>query len=390
MRTMGLDTGGYITGVRILILTTWYPTVEDPVRAVFVRRHAEAIAQRHDVSLVVVTTRDAVPWPSDMARLTVDSRTVRNSRPGDAVVAAREVRRMVQQRRVDIIHTMGFSSLLYGAMSRTGVPWVHTEHWSGVTEPRSVGRIWYAARVARHLLRLPQAVTVVSTEMRQAVQRFARSGAVAVVGNCVEVPSTVPVRADTDELRLLAVGGLNAVKDPRMAVQTISVLRDRGVRATLRWAGRGPLIEAATREAVRLGVHDEVRLLGQVPPDELAAQYEWCTEYFLPTRHETFCVSAAEALAHGRPVVLGANGGQRDFVDRTVGALVADRSPTAFASALQDVRARLGRTPAEVFAERIRERYSPEAVGARFDEVYSNALASRIHHIKRLGVRPGE
>jgi glycosyltransferase involved in cell wall biosynthesis len=358
--------------VKILVLTTWYPSVSDPVRAVFVRRHAQALALHHDVALVHLAPAGTVPVAAaEPGRLSVEHVDASLAPPGSELLGGiRESRRWVRRLQPDLVHTMGFSSLPFGAAVRGGLPWVHTEHWSGVTEPRSAGAVWHAARGARHLLRLPQAVTVVSSDMAGRVAPFARHGAVHVVGNVVD-PAKPSPRPRTTAYRLLAVGGLNPIKDPVLAVRTVRVLRERGLEVTLRWAGTGPLVDEVRRAIDEQGVQDQVVLLGQVDPDSLAAHHAWSTEFLLPTRHETFCVAAAEALAHGRPVVLGARGGQRDFVTPDMGALVAGRDPEAFADAIEDVRRRLADMPPAAFASGIERAYSPEAVATRFDEVYA-------------------
>lgn len=374
MRTVCFGTGGYITRVRILILTTWYPSEENPVKAVFVRRHAEALALRHDVRVLHLAPAGTRPVRS--AGLETAGAPWSPGHPQTLPSALAAGRAAVREHRPDVVHTMGFSSLPFGAAAHGRLPWVHTEHWSGVTEPASAGPVWNRLRAARHLLRMPRDVTVVSSDMARQVAPFARAGHVHVVGNVVPRPAVVPDRETDSQLRLLAVGALTPVKDPELALRTVAWLRDAGHDVRLRWAGAGPL-EARSRSLCHeLGLDDRVELLGQLPPDQLHEHFAWSTGFLLPTRHETFCVAAAEALAHGRPVVVGAVGGQRDFVDGSVGALVADRTPAAYGRAVLDVHERLASTPAATFAAVVEGRFSPEAVADRFDEVYA-AVAAR-------------
>jgi glycosyltransferase involved in cell wall biosynthesis len=218
---------------------------------------------------------------------------------------------------------------------------------------------------------MPRRVTAVSTDMAEGLRRHTRTGHVDVVGNVVGPIIPAP-RGTAPGIRLLAVGGLVDVKDPLLAVQTVGVLRRAGHDVTLRWAGSGGLADAV-REAAHLeGISGHVTLLGSVPPEELGVQFAWATTFVLPTRHETFCVAAAEALAHGRPVVVGAVGGQRDFVGSNVGVLVGSRDPSAWAAAVLDARDRFETVRPEQFAGAV-ERFRPERVAQAFDEVYARA-----------------
>jgi glycosyltransferase involved in cell wall biosynthesis len=111
--------------------------------------------------------------------------------------------------------------------------------------------------------------------------------------------------------------------------------------------------------------------------------------FFLPTRHETFLVSAAEAIGAGRPVVVGGNGGPKDFVDDSNGILVGEQSVEAYTNAICQMYERLqaGDFDAQVLSESIQQRFSADAVGELFEQAYALAkdnFASR-HSAQLLG-----
>jgi glycosyltransferase involved in cell wall biosynthesis len=206
------------------------------------------------------------------------------------------------------------------------------------------------------------------------------------VPNVVVEPSFPPERPQTEAFRLFGLGALVPVKNPVLAIETVDWLRHQGHDVALRWAGDGPLSGALNEAIDRLDLRHEVRLLGQVAPDGLLEHFAWSTEFLLPTRHETFCVAAAEALAHGRPAVLGAVGGQRDFIDDEVGALVPHQTAEAYGQALVDVRQRLGALTPETLRRRVVTRFSPEAVVERFDEVYAGISSGEGRRARRSEV----
>lgn len=368
--------------MRILALTTWYPSAQDPVVGVFVARQLAAIAARHEVHVVhVVPTPEqaeivAKDAPGDQARL---PRVVLARAPGSLRHSIPQLRAHAAAIQPDVVHSLAFSALPVAAFVRAGRPWVHTEHWSGISDPASVSPRWQQAASARHLLRLPDVVTAVSGYLQDAVRPFARNGCTLVVPNVVTGPRQPCPRPDlpAGRLNLLSVGGLNPGKHPLLAVQTLAELRRRGADARLRWVGAGPLSSAARAKADDLGVSDHLELVGQVPPQDLTEHHCWSTGFFLPTQHETFCLAAAEALLHGRFVVLGARGGQRDFVTPQLGTLVSDQSPTAYADAVQQTHDRLGSVAPEEFAGPIRTRFGPVAVADAFDGAYELSIAAR-------------
>jgi glycosyltransferase involved in cell wall biosynthesis len=96
-----------------------------------------------------------------------------------------------------------------------------------------------------------------------------------------------------------------------------------------------------------------------------------------PCEREGFGLAAAEAMAHGRPVVAAAGGALLELVsDGETGLLVPPRDAPALREAVKrllgdpELRKRLGRAA----HARARERFSWDAVTERTLETYTRAL----------------
>lgn len=165
----------------------------------------------------------------------------------------------------------------------------------------------------------------------------------------------VPWGADVDRLvpgperpwrgRLLSAGRLSALKGVQDAVAAADRLPD----CVLDVAGTGPL---------RLEPRPNVRLLGLLDPDDLAAAYRDADVFlFLPRWPEPFGGAAIEAMACGTPVIATGTGGSASFlVDGETALLVPPAEPDAVAAAvrrlaadpaLRDRLRRAGRAAAE-------------------------------------------
>ncbi|WP_199173850.1 glycosyltransferase [Brachybacterium sp. UMB0905] len=377
--------------MKVTIVTTWFPTAVAPARGSFVVRDARAIARTARVRVVHLVppadddgSRRLVHEGLEVLRIPMDPR-----RPDQILRASRALPRAL--RGADLVHSMAFSALLPFALRRPRVPWVHTEHWSAVTTPATLPT---AARlglpVLSRLLALPDRVTAVCEFLARPI-RAVRGQRPTDVVPCIVDPVPVMPRRDRADgtLRLVSTGGLIPRKDPLLAVETLAHLVDEDIDAHLEWLGAGPLQEATAQRARELGVAERVLLRGAVDAAEVQDALGRADLFFGPTRADNFFVSAAEAIVAGRPVVLGATGGQGEYTREEVGQLVAQQDARAYAAAIRAVDERTRDLSAQAIADTIGDAFSAPVVGAGYARVHRAALAAD-RSLPRTSPRPAQ
>jgi glycosyltransferase involved in cell wall biosynthesis len=360
--------------MRVLLVTPWFPTRAAPESGLFVLRDAAALAAASvDVSVL------HLDWLHDTDTLAgldprVRVRRVRLSRGNPAAYAS--ARRLVRQaaQDVDVVHTHALTGLvpfLVGRPAPRGTPWVHTEHWSGLTSPETLsGSLRAVRRLLVPVLRRPDTVVVACQRLVSTI-RATRTGPVEVVPCVVDAPSAL-VEAPRDPacLRLVGVGGLVDRKGPLTALATLVELHDRGIDATLTWVGDGPLREDMDRAAEQAGLSDRLLLTGTLPPDGVAAELDAADLFILPTAGDNFCIVAAEALVHGRPVVSGSATGAVDYARPSVSELVDGRDPVLYADAVTRLRARTSALSAQDVADTVRGAFGSKVVARLLLDLY--------------------
>lgn len=364
-------------------MTTWFPTARAPGSGVFVTQDVAALSAHPDVTSVEVVHLVAPRLHDGVAVTEHEGIRVRrvpmNPLDPTAVIrVSRELPRLLAG--ADVVHSMAISALPPLVLRRPSQPWLHTEHWSGLTNPATVPlplrpAIW----PAKLLLRAPGTVTAVCDYLAAPIRRTRYPRRTAVIGCIVpplEPPASRPLRPAAD-LRLVAVGGLIERKDPLLAVRVVAELRDRGVEAHLTWVGGGPLARKVTKLARKLEVSDAVVLTGPQDSDGVNGALDAADLFMLPTRGDNFCVSAAEALVHGRPVVVGATGGQGEYIDPAVGVLVEEQTPPAYADAVIDLDRRTRHVTAAEIAATIGDRFAPARIAEAYVAEYRHLLRSR-------------
>lgn len=362
--------------VRIAAVTTWFPTSRAPSSGIFAAQDAAAIAahpriERLDVVHLVAPRLAGGVRVEHRDGMRVLRVPMAPGNPLDLWRVSRELRDILAD--ADIVHSMAISSLAPLALLRPHQPWIHTEHWSGLTSPETLNPLLRGVLpMARALLRAPDTVTAVCDYLARPIRRVRYPRRTAVIGCIVpplESPAARPIRPPA-RLHLVSVGGLVERKDPLVAIETVAEVQRRGQPARLTWVGEGPLRDAARAMASRLGV--DLTLTGTLDTSGVGAALDAADLFLLPTRGDNFCVSAAEALVHGRPVVVGARGGQGEYIQELAGSLVRRRDPQAYADAVLATMKRTAHLTASQIADTIGDRFSAAKVADCYVREYEH------------------
>jgi rhamnosyl/mannosyltransferase len=141
------------------------------------------------------------------------------------------------------------------------------------------------------------------------------------------------IRAEANRSIVLFVGRLVPYKGADVLLEALAGLDALGL-----FVGDGPLRGALEARARALGMEKQVRFLGSVADDELAALYRACHVFVLPsvTRQEAFGVVQLEAMAAGKPIVSTDVGTGVGWVNRDgeTGYVVPPRDPAALKAAI--------------------------------------------------------
>ncbi len=119
--------------------------------------------------------------------------------------------------------------------------------------------------------------------------------------------------------------------------------------------GEGDDLSRLKKIAADLGVSECVRFLSGLSRREIAACYDRCEVFALPSTGEGFGLVFLEAMAFGKALVGAACGGTTDVVEDNVNGLLvpardSERLAEALAALLQDelLRTKLGQRGAEI------------------------------------------
>jgi glycosyltransferase involved in cell wall biosynthesis len=338
--------------VKVVVLTTSYPRGPGDVAGRFIADQVERVRSK-EVEVEVVS-----PAGFRHFGIAYGGGVVANlRRPWQALLLpaflasfARAARRAA--RDADLVHAHWWPA---GAVARaTGRPYV-VQLWG--TDVELVRRVRPLRPLARRVLRSARLVICASRALADEARRLG-AGDVRVIPSGVDVPTEVG--PEEEPPHVLYAGRLSPEKGVLELVSAANGL-------PLVVVGDGPLRRQVPGA------------LGFLPPEQLRERYARAAVVACPSRREGFGVVAAEAMAHGRPVVASAVGGLLDLVvDGETGLLVPPGDVEALRAALErllgdsPLRRRLGEAAKEraraelswdVFLDRILGAYDDARVG---------------------------
>lgn len=125
-------------------------------------------------------------------------------------------------------------------------------------------------------------------------------------------------------LQLLCVATVQPNKGHELLLEALSPLNSLPWQLTCVGSlTQSPDTVAQLRTRVRqLGLADRVKLVGEVPQAALGHFYRRADLFVLASRFESYCMAAAEALAHGLPVVSTHTGAMPELVGTLAGRVV--------------------------------------------------------------------
>jgi glycosyltransferase involved in cell wall biosynthesis len=357
--------GGSADGLRLVLLSTVYPSAREPWQGLFVQRRLDSVPGLASARVVA-----PAPWfplasrpgtgfrPPRPRREVVGGRTVERPRflsiprfgkaldgPSLFLRSLPVLRRLSREEPIDVldahfVYPEGFAAVLLGRA--LGLPVVLTLR--GVLGqlaafPARRAEAAFALRSADRVIALSESLREMAAALGRPAER------VALIPNAVD--GELFACLDRGEARrrlgltgpgprLLFVGTPSPRKGLERVVDALPALAARWPQVELLVVGGSGAErsspDALRRRARRLGVGDRIAFVGARPPEQLAAWYSAADLFVLPSRLEGSPNALLEALACGTPAVATPVGEIAEVLASSGGGLLApqagDLAPT--------------------------------------------------------------
>ena len=265
-----------------------------------------------------------------------------------------------------------------------GIPYFYSLH--GALTPEALAeragekRVFLAASERRNVLRAALLHFTFEAE-RVAAPTWTRCVRSAVVPNALDATPFLSLGASEARARshrVLMLARIHPLKGFDVLIPAMRKVVDAEPRARLVIAGpdEGGHLREVKAAIAGAALTEHVELPGLLDPAARAGALEAAAVLVAPSMSENFCLSVAEGMAAGLPVVVSDKVRMAGEVSAAGAGIVVERDPRKLATALLRLlaspgeRAEMGSRGRRLVADR----YAPGAVGAALQGAYEAAL----------------
>jgi glycosyltransferase involved in cell wall biosynthesis len=302
--------------LRVLTLTPFFPSSQDPTQGRFIAEPIECI-DHYGIASEVIAVH---PFYRRRPGLEKNARGTWKTYfciPGNAglplageFLAASIMPAVVEKHRTmpfDLIHAhaalpCGRAAAIIG--ERLSIPVVVSVHGLDAFFTRQAGVVarGWCKRVAKKVYGSASAVVCISEKVREQVVCEVPANA-TVIYNGVDPEKFFPQAESDSRLTVLSVGNLIAIKGHVLLLRAFARVLREAPDCSLEIIGDGPERKRLVQLAIDLGIANAVHFYGRQSRDYVAEAMRRCTMFALPSAYEGLGCVYLEAMACAKPAI---------------------------------------------------------------------------------------
>lgn len=280
--------------------------------------------------------------------------------------------------KIDVIHALastpgGTAAVRLGKTNE--IPVVISEHMGNIPWPLHQQADGSPVAEIMEAYSGAVACSAVSTSLSRQIQRLGLRNEITVIPNFLDAEQFRhdPSPKKDSSCSFLSVCWPGKAKGTDILLQAFAALE---APSTLTIVGDSRERNFWEKLSVKLGIAERVSWLGNVPRGKIAAIYQNCDVFVLPSRAESFGVVYLEALASGKPLIATRCGGPEDIVTSANGLLVPVNDVNALAEAMRNMSGNYRNYDSGLIRTDFENRFSAETIVERLECWYSESIAA--------------
>jgi len=384
--------------LHILYLPRWYPSKQDPMFGLFVKKHAlAAVKAGYRVSVAFAVPASKLPggrkYSISVKQDGAFTETIAEylnaggpvSQWRQAVAWSKAIQSSVRQSgRPELIHAhiLTRTAVIAALLSFLWrIPYLITEHWSRYYPENLQYKGWLRKTVTRMLIKRAGSVSVVSERLATAMHRQGLRFNPELLPNVVDTTLFQPVTGIIDPKKIISVTCFEErSKNLKMLIDAFALILKEMPDARLVLVGEGADLEE-TRTYIN-GKNFQpgaVRFTGMLQDEALATEIRTSACLALSSNYETFGIVAFEAMACGIPVVATDVADLKTFIGNDFGKIVSPGDIQGFAAGLLELLNHPEQYNRKKMTVAVMQKFGEKAISDKLDMLYQSVLNKRRH-----------
>ncbi len=379
----------------ILFISSWYPNRNNPTHGIFNRAFAEAAALCNTVSVLHVCSDEHLTQEFELVESTeknirtviVYYKKITSAFPGlSALQKRKQLLRGFEMGYRHLFSTGSRPGLIQlnvvmpagiGAkhLSQSyGIPYIINEGWSGYCPADGSYKGLLMKYFTKKIIAGAQRIMPVSKDLETCMQAHGLKGNYTIVPNVVNTELFRPMPAEPHSgTRFIHISALDdSQKNVSGIIRAFKQALIKQSDLTLQIVGEGDGRAGLQQLVKDLQLHHAVSFTGRLMGQAIVQAIHQSDALVMFSNYETFCLTIAEALACGKPVITSRAGGLTDHIGPELGITIAKKDEAGLSEAFLKFSSIKSSYDPEVLRRFITEHYTVEKVGKLLTEVYND------------------
>ncbi|SFS60349.1 glycosyltransferase [Lutibacter maritimus] len=374
--------------LNVLFISGWYPTKISPQNGDFVKRHAEAVATKHNVYAIHVITNDRLVNKAEIENYkenNVQTTIIYVPKYGNLIFKfytflKAYLKSIKTVDNVDVVHLnisfpKGIIALYLKWFKK--IPFIITEHWTGYLYPNNKSIKYLEKLVTKIIIKNASFVCPVSDNLKNNMVQF------GLLGNYYPIPNVVDTSifnisndASSDHFEIIHISHMrDEAKNVSGILDTIGKLQKHIPNLKLHLIGNKSNLYID--KIKNLGIAN-YKITNEIPHNEIPIYLNKADVFVLFSNYENLPCVILEAFSCGLPVISTNVGGIKEFFPNNFGKLINSKDENQlFIELLNIYNKKYELASKHEMHNYVVNHFSKATICERFSKLYHQSLAKK-------------
>jgi len=371
------------TKLHILFLSKWYPSRVSPTSGDFIQRHAEAVATKHNVTLIHVITDEHLKRSSEIIEFkknNVQTYIIYVSPTKNHIlkffIFFRSYLTIIKKiNNFNLVHLnitfpVGLIALYLKWFKNK--PYLISEHWTGYQKfsKKSIG--FFKLMVTKIIIKNASVVCPVSKNLQDKMVSLGLSGNYYPVPNVVNTSIFNIDESSIENFTITHISHMgNEHKNVKGILNVISNLQLKIPNLKFYLIGNNPIQYKVKLK--KLG-NKSVKIVGQIPNSEVGNYLKKSSVFVLFSNYENLPCVILESFACGTPVISTDVGGVSEYFPNSFGYLIKPKDEIALENSILNIYNKKLNFNKKLMQNYAENNFGVKSISKIFSTLYSKIL----------------